>query len=108
MRTCLAMLCVLVAVGPLHAQTPRPIAPTEDPTEKMVTEEAEKAAEKPVEPQKPVVPKPPGEACKKDAECEAGSICSDEICQKLTPKRHVIPFYFSKKGDAGYRHIPPV
>ncbi len=61
----------------------------------------------------------PAAACKKDADCAAGTICEDGTCRaferatnillfrKEGPSTAFLPFYFSRRGSPGHRVIVP-
>src|SRR4051794_3478111 len=52
---------------------------------------------------------PAGQACAVDSECVEGNICDKGFCAPLSHDRRIIPpFYFSKKGQQGYRDIVPL
>ncbi len=61
----------------------------------------------------------PGQACRDDNQCPGGTICQKGVCTPVEPPIHallfrkeggataLIPFYFDRKGNPGYRVITP-
>ncbi len=119
-----ALTAGLLCVGNARAAAPTGLAtfapraaPRLDPFRKVVPARSELAqATQPA----PVTPAPAAPiACTRDDQCPADTICDHGTCQAFEHPLNIllfrkegaftafIPFYFSRRGDSGYRVIPP-